>query len=210
MSTSKLSGANLSCSDYVPDAVKININKQVNPSKQSTLEFKTSLSSTENTVDRPRHSLRLDATAATNVSAASYDGKVDLKDSLTANCTLLDWPKIFVSLAAEVSSSTVPAESFCHPRQGPFRVVESASGLVVVNRRDIRLIYVEKDHYIDTAPPVPPTQDFIFDDDCSFTTKCLQKIDVNRVIRRIRDNLKEHRGERASVAHPDNGPFSIL
>jgi hypothetical protein len=137
VSISKLSGTNLSCSDYVPDAVKININKQVNPSKQSTLEFKTLLSSTENTVDRPRRSLRLDATAATNVSAGSYDGKVDLKDSLTANCTLLDWPKIFASLAAEVSSSTVPAESFCHPRQGPFRVVESASGLVVVNRRDI-------------------------------------------------------------------------
>ena len=35
-------------------------------------------------------------------------------------------------------------------------------------------------------------------------------IDVDRVIRRIQDNLKEHKGERASVAHPDNGPFSIL
>jgi hypothetical protein len=123
---------------------------------------------------------------------------------------MLDWNKIFTSLASEVTSSTAPTESFCHPRQGPFRVVESASGLVVVNRRDIRLKYVEKDQYIDTAPPIPPTQAFIFDGDCSFTTKCLQVIDVDRVIRRIQDNLKEHKGERASVAHPDNGPFSIL
>jgi hypothetical protein len=193
-------------SDFVPNAVKINRTAQPNPAQQTTTTFKKSLLVT-NGGNGLRRSSRLDAAFTQSISAASYEGLADMEDKNTAAHTELDWPSIFSTLLAETTSSTDPMESFSHPKQGPFRIVNSLSGPVLVNRRGIRLFHLGKEHHIDTAPPV---SDFMFDAECEFTMKSLEQIDRDRVTRRLQDKVKEHGGDTRSPAHPDNGPFSIL